>query len=664
MKIFSKKTRKLSVAVIFLLLMAILIGSVFYHVSYIAVQPDRFAFDGSLLLSDYDFTSAERPVLLAGDWELFFNELIPPDEIAGHDGGELISVPGSWTDNGHPRFGYATYRLRILLGENAPSQLSLKITPMGHSSMVWINGDLVYNSGQVGTTAKSSVPKLTSDIVTFWNDDANTVEIVIWVSNFTYYKSGVNYFMELGAPSTVMRTNIFRFLMAALILGGMLFVGLYSLVLFYFRNKEHANLFFGLLCICYFTRFTLGMVEIDSYFFSGLNEFIKVRGSVGSLVLISYFSVKLNMDILTLKKNFFIRSLLVATLAFAAASLLLPMPYTYILYNASKIIAASSALYLISHMLINFDRFKNSVLLFYFVGFIIYGALILFEAAGYNRLFFPSMTSSLALILSQAVVIAYNYSGAFERLEKSNIILEETVAERTEDLRRSHEATKELISNISHDLRTPITAVRGYMELLLSRGTLEETEKAYVESAYVRAGQLERLIKDLFFLTRITVKKLSLNIEEIDAGEFLAECLEGFRAEADLKGIELSLDMARVHSLKVRGDRVRLTQIIDNLLQNALFYAKNHVSINAGTKDGRPYISVCDDGEGISADDLPFIFDRLYKKRKDGTGLGLSIVKELAAMMGGTVFAESRPFEETELGVLLMFAEPDAERTQ
>jgi signal transduction histidine kinase len=196
--------------------------------------------------------------------------------------------------------------------------------------------------------------------------------------------------------------------------------------------------------------------------------------------------------------------------------------------------------------------------------------------------------------------------------------------------------------SVSHDLRTPLTSIRGYAEALAD-GTLDgEDPQARRRAADVimsESRRLERLVRDLLDLSRLDSHQFSLHPQTVDAGVVVRDAVEAFRPHADELG--LSLTVTTDTPIPADLDPERLGQIVANLVENALKYARTSVAVGVSAISDTVTITVADDGPGIPSDVADRVFERLYTGRDGpgrsiGTGLGLAIVRELAAAMGGT----------------------------
>ena len=243
------------------------------------------------------------------------------------------------------------------------------------------------------------------------------------------------------------------------------------------------------------------------------------------------------------------------------------------------------------------------------------------------------------------------------RGEEANqrIRLEEQVTERTSELeaalaklRASEGRRRSLLADISHELRTPTTAIRGEAEIAL-RGRKEiDDYRAALERIGQAAGQMGSLIDDLLMMSSQEHESLELNMEPIDATAPLEEALLSAAALANQRGVTLKTQIDDCEAM-VNADAVRLRQIVAILLDNAIRYspAGGDVRVAAGIRDGSWEVVVDDKGIGIKPPDLAHVFDRNFRGsnariyRPDGTGLGLSIARHLASAHDGTITLRS-----------------------
>jgi two-component system phosphate regulon sensor histidine kinase PhoR len=222
-------------------------------------------------------------------------------------------------------------------------------------------------------------------------------------------------------------------------------------------------------------------------------------------------------------------------------------------------------------------------------------------------------------------------------------------------IRRLEKMRSEFVANVSHELKTPIAAVKGFAETLLN-GAMDdpETARAFVKIIYDESERLNRLIGDILELSKIESRRVPLRFSPIDLNEFLATSLRMMQTEADKKHIQLELKPSP--PLYLEADEDRLRQILLNLLANGISYTPEggevrvqaeHIPGGTDVHDDRVRITVSDTGIGIPKKDVPRIFERFYRVDKarsrssGGTGLGLSIVKHLVELHHGTIRVES-----------------------
>jgi signal transduction histidine kinase len=224
-------------------------------------------------------------------------------------------------------------------------------------------------------------------------------------------------------------------------------------------------------------------------------------------------------------------------------------------------------------------------------------------------------------------------------------ILARSINSMADELGRARDQERHFLLSVSHDLRTPMTSIRGYAEAIADGATDDPVRAAEVIIGETR--RLERLIGDLLDLARLDAHRFTLDLRPTDVAEVTAGAVESFGPELADAGLALHEDLERAGPLVVDVDVDRFTQIVANLTTNAVSYARSAVWAAATSDGGVAVIEISDDGPGIEADALPHVFDRLYQadnqrgRRSGGTGLGLAIVAELTALMGGRVEVRS-----------------------
>ena len=224
--------------------------------------------------------------------------------------------------------------------------------------------------------------------------------------------------------------------------------------------------------------------------------------------------------------------------------------------------------------------------------------------------------------------------------------------ESTEEKILMDKENKELISNISHDLKTPITAVKGYVEGIMD-GVADTPEKMdrYVRTIYNKTNEMDHLINELTFYSKIDTNRIPYTFSKLNVEDYFSDCAEELGLEMETRGIELVYANYVEKGVQVIADGEQIRRVIHNIVSNAIKYMeKPRGIIQLRVKDVGDSIQVEieDNGKGIAAKDLPYIFDRFYRtdvsrnSSKGGSGIGLSIVKKIMEDHGGKVWATSR----------------------
>lgn len=209
----------------------------------------------------------------------------------------------------------------------------------------------------------------------------------------------------------------------------------------------------------------------------------------------------------------------------------------------------------------------------------------------------------------------------------------------SDQLRRSEEAQRSFFQNVSHDLRTPLMSISGYAQGI-ETGVFGDPVPA-ARTILEESGRLTRLVNGLLTLSRLESAPEPPVLSPLPMGDTLAECMERMEGFAMERGIVLSVD-APEKGIKVLGEEGLLDKVLDNLVSNAIRYAKGQVTARACGEGDRVLVSVLDDGPGIALEDLPHLFERCYKGKGGNFGIGLSIAQAAAQAMGGELRAGNR----------------------
>lgn len=219
--------------------------------------------------------------------------------------------------------------------------------------------------------------------------------------------------------------------------------------------------------------------------------------------------------------------------------------------------------------------------------------------------------------------------------------------------------TKELISNISHDLKTPITAIKAYVEGIMDGvATTPEKLDKYIRTIYNKANDMDSLIEELTFYTKIDSNRIPYNYKLLNVVDFFKDCEKEVYLDMETKNIYFSMNYDIEKDVYIVADAEQLKRVINNILSNSIKYMDKKeavISINISEELDFVRIEIEDNGKGISALDLPHIFDRFYRADSarststGGSGIGLSIVKKILEDHGARIWAKSEQNYGTEM---------------
>lgn len=229
------------------------------------------------------------------------------------------------------------------------------------------------------------------------------------------------------------------------------------------------------------------------------------------------------------------------------------------------------------------------------------------------------------------------------------------------ELKKLEQIRKDFVANVSHELKTPITSIKGFSETLLD-GAMEdkETLEEFLRIILKESHRLQTLIQDLLDLSKLEQHHFALNKEEFNLVEILNKATKMLEGRAEAKNIKLLFPQSN-EIIQIEGDRSRLTQVFLNLITNAVIYTPNdgEITVYVVEKKRKIEVKIQDTGIGIEQEEIPRIFERFYRvdkarsRNSGGTGLGLAIVKHLVELHRGTIQVESKMGEGTTFTVIL-----------
>ena len=244
-----------------------------------------------------------------------------------------------------------------------------------------------------------------------------------------------------------------------------------------------------------------------------------------------------------------------------------------------------------------------------------------------------------------------NYSGdiEFENVCDTFNKMQKHILREQEKNRKYEKARTDMIAGISHDLRTPLTAIRGTIKGLMDGiASTPEKQDRFLETAYRRTGEMDLLLNQLFYLSKIETGNMPITLRKIEISSFIKNYVQAKQGLVENEKEEL-IEETKEITAKVAVDPEQLQRIFDNLLENSRKYGEKvplKMKIGLRKTPGGILIRFSDNGVGVPENKLPYVFDEFYRvdesrNKKEGNGLGLYIVKYLIEAMGGTVWAEN-----------------------
>jgi signal transduction histidine kinase len=228
-----------------------------------------------------------------------------------------------------------------------------------------------------------------------------------------------------------------------------------------------------------------------------------------------------------------------------------------------------------------------------------------------------------------------------------------TISKNIQELKETDEFRKELIGNVSHDLRTPVASIQGYAETLILKkdDIAAEQRLKYLEIIYSSCERLKKLVSDLFDLSKLQTNQVKLSPEHFPIAELISDIANKYRIISQKKGISINAFLPNENPI-VEADILLIDRVLQNLIDNAIKFCKEGDYINIVIRsqaDSKVEISIADTGEGIKPDELPYIFERYYKGKQysESTGLGLAIVKKIIDLHHSDIRVYSQPGKGT-----------------
>jgi signal transduction histidine kinase/CheY-like chemotaxis protein len=603
----------------------------------------------------------DHHVALDGEWGFFWNRLLTPDSLSPLPPPAYAPYPVLWkdlriNDQSFPTLGYATYTLTVLLPAKRP-RIGLEVPDAYCTFKLYVNGVVQIQNGVPATTKEKATPFWVTRTIALPPGETDTLVFVMQIANFWHARGGPYKQILIGDKDELFlkknRDVAYDFMLA----GCMFMGGLFFLALFVFARHDRTILYFALFCIIFSYR----MVGTNHYvlhsLFSEMNWFITIR--------IEYLTLSLGM-------------------AFFCA-------YTRKLYpdDINKVITnaliwfclAYSVIVLVTNSLI-FTRYLIGFLGMMF--FCIAYSMYVFLQAARNRRsgsFFALMSTAAMLfigllmnlhyfgVISDWRVILFICYISFFFLQSLALShrFAHSFRQATYLAQQGLRSKSEFLSTMSHEIRTPLNAVIGMTHLLLGNNPRTD-QKEDLGVLLFSANNLLSIVNNILDYNKIEEGKIGFEHIPMDLAAIARNIVAGLKNAADEKGITLRVDVDSRLNKKVMGDPTRMSQVINNLVHNAVKFTKVgsvHLSIfveSMGQDLVILTVKVEDTGIGIAPEKQGIIFDRFTQadsstsRSYGGTGLGLAITKKILELQGVVLQLKSEPGKGSEFYFTQTFA--------
>ncbi len=553
-----------------------------------------------------------------------------------------------------PATGYATYRLRILLPPQHGA-LALDIPDTYTADRLFVNGALFVEAGHPDTAAASTDEKwlqVTREVPR----DADTLDLLFQIANFRHSKGGPYKTLRIGDFQELTRSRLqdqsFDLLLAGcLIAGGLFFLGLYR-----FGERDEANLYFALFCLIYSYRIIGTRTYVLHALAPSLPGWLTLHLEYLSLFLsIAAFSVYTQRLFPKDAGRWVVQANTVLCLVLSAIVVIAPPSVFTRLVNPFLIVMFSVIAYAFwvyvkayrnRRIGAGYALLSTGVLLTVFV----------FINLEYFRLTFPSrwivFGGYASFFFLQSLILSFRFAYMLTQAKR--------------DAEAGAAAKSEFLSTMSHEIRTPLNAIIGMTHLVQREHPRPDQQERLTVLQY-SATNLLTIVNDILDFNKIDAGKVTFESVELDLARTTRLIIDGQRTSSHEKGIALRLQLAPEAARRVMGDPVRLSQVLTNLVSNAIkFTATGHVLLEIATvettADGATFrFRVEDTGIGIPADKQAVIFERFAQadtstsRQYGGTGLGLAICKRLLELQGSHLELRSAEGRGSEFSFVLSF---------
>ncbi|SMF92913.1 Putative regulator of cell autolysis [Paenibacillus uliginis N3/975] len=642
----SNQMKKSHIILLIGLLLVILSG---LRMLWVEVFPDQRQVsitNGHLDLRDWDAENGGI-LLLDGEWGFYPSQWLldgSGQDVPGELEHRLISVPGGWNEAWHGEettpYGFASYRLRILVDPEKNLNYSIRVPSVRTASELYVNGRLLTKSGQVATTKDEYISKDLPYSTTFTADENGVIELVIQAANYVDSRSGgIVRSIKFGSEEAIakeMKASVSMQFLAAIIF---IMHAVYALILYLLGNKEKKLLYFSLLALCVTITSVFSTDEklFHQLFYIGINWDFRLANIAFVIAAYALLQCTNHRELPYWRRMYPVYK--VMNLGTAGITLFLDPSQVIMLFPVYYLLVGIAAVITLITMFKKVIKGlkSNLLLLFSFLALMNHSlwSLILLDS-GLSLVYYP-----FDMIIAMGCLASEWFKGYF--------IMHANTKELAATLQRMNDHKDQFLANTSHEFKNPVHSMLNMSQSVLKREQhlLQERSIKELETVLSVGRRLTLILNDLIDVMSLREGNPRLQKKVILIQPIVTGVLDMLQFNAEVKSVEI-VNQIPEDFPSVNADENRVIQIVFNLLHNAVKYTNEGIiSIQAFAKDGRAYIVITDSGIGMDGDMLKRLF-RPYEQASSsetmiegGFGLGLSISKQLVELHGGTLDVSS-----------------------
>ncbi|MFS0646973.1 ATP-binding protein [Siminovitchia sp. 179-K 8D1 HS] len=613
------------------------------HVNKIPEHPH--ASQGVLDLRNWEKIT-EHAITLDGQWELFPNTLVLQENVETNyieNEREFIQTPGNWAalTDAASKYGFGTYRLRILVDPDRGKTYGLYIPNIASSSEVYVNGKLIAQSGKPAVDKQQYTPLNIPQTAYFTIEDTNEIELVIQVANFDNpNKGGIVRPITFGLAEPFSKDTGFSTDIVYIACIVYMLHAVYSFILFLAGNRDRRLLYFSLMLLCVILGTLIGerllfvWIPLDFEWSVKIPFLTMIGGGYFLLqcikhLLSDFFRAKLYRPYLILCGI----SLLMILFLPASSNLAL-----ILFYSAVMLVPCLLAPLVMYRATARIDNHNIFLLLAAIasIGSLIW--LLIIQMLQIEMVSYP-----FDLMIATVCFATYWFKQYFRVLDESQKLAKQ--------LQEADKQKDDFLAAVAHEMRNPLHSMINISQAVMDRekNSLKEKSAKDLELILMVGNRMSLQLNDLLDLARLKEQRITILSKDVSVHTATEAAMDVLRYMIDEKPIKLANRIPDNFPF-VYADENRLVQILFNLLHNAVKYTETgEVSVHAFIQNGWARISVCDTGIGMDEDFLEKVFEP-YEQLTSGItsagtgfGLGLSICKQLVELHGGTLEVSSKP---------------------